>query len=104
MGRKKMMEKEKIEEMIKEINEELDKLCLFPLEFVDGGWRYYVHANAINQIFDELEDDLSKVPALRKFLNIAIYDLDFNGGYYWIPYDEPPSGVTTPAMRFMALK
>ncbi|MFP3307454.1 MAG: hypothetical protein RXN93_09020 [Thermocladium sp.] len=36
-------------------------------------------------------------------MELAIYDLDGRGEYYWIPYASPPRGVTTPAMRLMTM-
>jgi len=67
---------------------------LLPLTFSDDGWRM-VLPRAL-EYYDFL-------PAGRKLLSMAVYDLDGKGEYYWIPYSSPPSGVTTPAMRLMAL-
>ncbi|MCY0880954.1 MAG: hypothetical protein OWS74_03080 [Firmicutes bacterium] len=104
MGKEKM-EKREIEELIKNIQEEIKAIEYDEIQFYDVGWRFVVHEDEINPIIDELGEDLEDLaPSLAEFLRLAIYDLDFEGGYYWLPYDDPPSGVTTPAMRFMALK
>ena len=67
---------------------------LLPLTFSDDGWRI-VLPRAL-EYYDFL-------PAGRKLMEMSVYDYDMEGEYYWIPYSSPPSGVTTPAMRLMAL-
>jgi hypothetical protein len=67
---------------------------MLPLTYTDDGWRV-VLPRAL-EFYDFLQSG-------RKLLSMAIYDLDGRGGYYWIPYSEPPKGVTTPAMRLMQL-
>jgi hypothetical protein len=67
---------------------------LLPLTYVDDGWRIVLPKSL--EFYDFL-------PAGRKLMEMAIYDLDMRGEYYWIPYASPPRGVTTPAMRLMEL-
>ncbi|MCY0880663.1 MAG: hypothetical protein OWS74_01590 [Firmicutes bacterium] len=101
---RKMKTKKELKELIIEANKELMEKEMFPLEVKDGGWRYIIYEYSLNRILDELGNDLSGFPALKELYSLAVYDLDFNGGYYWVQYDYPPDGVTTPAMRFMQLK
>jgi len=66
------------------------KKGLLPLSYMDDGWRIILPKSL------EFYDFLS---AGRRLMELAIYDYDMRGEYYWIPYSEPPKGVTTPAMR-----
>ena len=63
---------------------------LLPLTYKDDGWRV---------ILPKSLEFYSFLPAGRKLMELAIYDQDMAGGYYWIPYASPPRGVMTPAMR-----
>jgi hypothetical protein len=67
---------------------------LLPLTYKDDGWRITLPKSL--EFYDFL-------PAGRKLLEMAIYDYDMGGEYYWIPYASPPREVTTPSMRLMAL-
>jgi len=67
---------------------------LLPLTFTDDGWRIVLPKSL--EFYDFL-------PAGRRLMELAIYDLDGRGEYYWIPYASPPREVTTPAMRLMAM-
>jgi len=67
---------------------------LLPLTYKDDGWRL---------IFPMSLEFYSFLPAGRKLMELAIYDQDMAGGYYWIPYASPPRGVMTPAVRLMTL-
>jgi len=65
-----------------------------PLEYTDDGFRI---------IFDRYLEDFTFCEAGRKLFEMAIADSDFGGIYYWVPLTDPPRGVTTPALRLMAL-
>ena len=67
---------------------------LLRLTFTDDGWRL---------VFPKALEFYSFLPSGRRLMELAIYDLDGRGGYYWIPYASPPRGITTPAMRLMAM-
>ena len=88
--------KEEILKLVKAINASPRRLKknLYPLEPVDDGWRIVFPKSL--ELYDFCKEG-------RKLLQEAVYDLDFRGGYYWIPYSDPPKGVTTPALRLMRL-
>jgi hypothetical protein len=66
-----------------------------PLEYTDTGFRI---------IFNKYLEDFTFLKEGSTLLEMAIFDMDFEGMYYWIPYtDDIPQGVTTPAMRLMSL-
>ena len=67
---------------------------LLPLTFTDDGWRI---------ILPKALEFYDFLPSGRRLMELAIYDYDMRGEYYWIPYVSPPKGVTTPSMRLMAL-
>ena len=67
---------------------------LLRLTFIDDGWRL---------VFPRSLEFYDFLPSGRRLMELAIYDLDGRGEYYWIPYASPPRGITTPAMRLMAL-
>jgi len=67
---------------------------LLPLTYKDDGWRI---------ILPKSLEFYEFLPSGRKLLRLAVYDYDMNGEYYWIPYSTPPKGVTTPAVRLMAM-
>ena len=67
---------------------------LLPLTFTDDGWRL---------VFPKSLEFYDFLPAGRKLMELAVYDYDMGGEYYWIPYASPPREVTTPSMRLMAL-
>ena len=84
--------KNKIMREIRRINKSKMRVKkgLLPLTFTDDGWRVILPKSL--EFYDFL-------PSGRKLLSMSVYDLDGKGEYYWIPYSEPPKGVTTPAMR-----
>jgi len=84
--------KNKIMREIRRINQSKRRVKkgLLPLTFTDDGWRVILPKSL--EFYDFL-------PSGRKLLSMSVYDLDGKGEYYWIPYSEPPKGVTTPAMR-----
>ena len=88
--------KEEILKLVEAINASTKRIKknLYPLEFFDDGWRI---------VFDRQLENFDFLPSGRKLLQMAVYDLDMKGPYYWIPYSEPPKGVTTPALRLMRL-
>jgi len=59
--------------------------------------------NGMGKILPRALEYYDFLPSGRKLLSMSVYDLDGKGEYYWIPYSEPPKGVTTPAMRLMAM-
>jgi len=67
---------------------------LLHLTFTDDGWRI---------VLPKSLEFYSFLPSGRKLLEMAIYDYDMGGEYYWIPYASPPREVTTPSMRLMVL-
>jgi hypothetical protein len=68
------------------------------LEFVDdGGWRIVFGKSLAYP-------EYQKYSAARKLLQMAIFDRDFDGEYYWIPYDRAPDGYTSPALRLMRVR
>lgn len=99
-----MERKEQIKQLIENVNRELSGVDLEPIQVVDDGWRYVIDAPEIDNVLEEVGDYLEEMPALKELVDSAVYDQDGQGFYYWIPYDQPPVGVTTPAMRFMVLK
>ena len=67
---------------------------LLRLTFTDDGWRL---------VFPKALEFYSFLPSGRRLMELAIYDYDMGGEYYWIPYASPPREVMTPALRLMAL-
>jgi len=67
---------------------------LLYLSYVDDGWRI---------VLPKSLEFYSFLPSGRRLMELAIYDYDMGGEYYWIPYASPPREVTTPSMRLMAL-
>jgi len=65
-----------------------------PLTYQNDGWRL---------VFERYLEDYAFLPSGAKLLEMAVYDFDGQGAYYWIPLSEPPKGVITPALRLMAL-
>ena len=90
------MQKTKIIKMIRRVNESKKRVRegLLPLTFKDDGWRIILPKSL--EFYDFL-------PSGRRLMELAIYDLDMRGEYYWIPYASPPKGITTPSLRLMAL-
>ena len=88
--------KTKIIELVKRINRNPKRIekRLPPLEYTDDGFRI---------IFDRYLEDFTFLEEGSTLLEMAIFDMDFGGMYYWIPYTDIPQGVTTPAIRLMSL-
>ena len=88
--------KEEIIKLVQDVNESRRRIQrnMYPLEYIDDGWRL-VFPNSLKQY--------RFIPSGRKLMELAIFDLDFQGGYYWIPISNPPNGVVTPALRLMRL-
>jgi hypothetical protein len=84
--------KEEIIKLIQKVNEskKREKKGLFPLEFSDDGWRI---------VFPKVLENYDFISAGKKLLEMSVYDIDFEGGYYWIPISNPPNNVTTPALK-----
>jgi hypothetical protein len=96
MSGKNMVNRTEIIKLIRAVNASKRRVRkgLLPLTYTDEGWRL-VLPRAL-EFYDFL-------PSGRKLLEMAIFDLDMEGGYYWIPYSPPPKGVVTPAIRLMEL-
>lgn len=88
--------REKIIKLVETINASTKRIQknLYPLEFFDDGWRI---------VFDRQLENFDFLSSGRKLLEMAVYDLDMKGPYYWIPYSNPPRGTVTPALRLMRL-
>ena len=67
---------------------------LLHLTFIDDGWRI---------VLPKSLEFYGFLPSGRKLLEMSVFDIDINGGYYWIPYSPIPKGVVTPAIRLMVL-
>jgi hypothetical protein len=63
---------------------------LFPLQYHDDGWRI---------VFGKSLEFYDFTASGRKLLELAEYDYDGRGYYYWVQISDPPRGVTTPSMR-----
>ena len=87
--------KTKIIELVKRINRNPQRIerGLPPLEFVDTGYRL---------VFERYLEDFAFLQEGKTLLEMAVFDQDFEGMYYWIPYTDIKD-VTTPALRLMAL-
>jgi len=90
------MNKKQIVKLVEKINKskKRQKLGIFPLEFVDDGWRIILPSNLFQYTFCKEGKIL---------LENAVYDYDFYGDYYWIAYSTKPDNITTPAIRFSNL-
>ncbi len=86
----------KIIKLIRAVNESRRRVRkgVLPLTYKDDGWRV---------ILPKALEFYDFLPSGRKLLEMAIYDYDMRGEYYWVPYASPPRGVTTPAIRLMQL-
>ena len=88
--------KEEIIKLIRKVNQSKKRVKkgLYPLEYIDDEWRIVLPKSL--EFYDFCQ-------AGRKLLEMAEYDLDMKGGYYWIQYSELPKGVTTPSIRLKYL-
>jgi hypothetical protein len=68
-----------------------------PLQYNDEGWRI-----VLGRSLEYAE--YQRYSAGRKLMKMAIFDRDFDGEYYWIPYDVAPYGYTSPALRLLTLQ
>ena len=75
-------------------NKKREKLGIFPLEYVDTGWRI---------VFGKDLELYTFCKEGEKLLAVAVYDIDFKGGYYWIQYGPTPKRFTTPAIKLRYL-
>jgi hypothetical protein len=93
-----MMRKKKIVKLINEVNAHklIGQVCP-PLHVVDDQWRFVFGRSLAYE-------EYQRYSAGRKLLQMAIFDRDFEGEYYWIPYDNPPAGYTSPALRLQTLQ
>jgi hypothetical protein len=81
--------------LIRNVNKsKLRKRKMYPLEYIDDGWRI---------CFPKSLEAYDFIPSGKKLLESAVYDLDGRVGYYWIPIGNPPPRVITPALRLMQL-
>jgi len=75
-------------------NKKREKMGLFPLEYNDTGWRI---------VFGKDLELYTFCKEGEKLLAVAVYDIDFKGGYYWIQYAPVPKRFTTPAIKLRYL-
>jgi len=91
-------QRKRILQLIREVNRHKPIGVVYPaLEYHDEGWRF-VFAKSLEYA------EYQKYSAGRKLLQMAIFDRDFAGEYYWIPYDFPPAGYTSPGLRLQMLQ
>jgi len=88
--------KREVIELVKKINRNPQRIEKGTplLEYTDDGFRI---------IFERYLEDFAFLPEGKTLLEMAIFDMDFGGMYYWIPYTNIPQDVTTPAVRLMSL-
>jgi len=88
--------KEEIIKLIQKVNESRRRIQrnMYPLEYIDDEWRIVLPKSLEQYTF---------IPAGKKLLEEAVYDIDGQGGYYWIQYSDVPSHVTTPALKLRSL-
>jgi len=88
--------KRKVIELVRKVNRNPQRIerGLPLLEFVDANWRIE---------FDKYLEDFTFCKAGKELLKMAVVDSDSCGIYYWVPIADHPKGVTTPALRLMAL-
>jgi len=92
------MNKKEILKLIHEVNHKKPIGQIYPpLDYDDEGWRVTFGKSLEYQ-------EYQKYSAGRKLLQAAIFDCDSAGGYYWIPYDFPPAGYTSPGLRLQMLQ
>jgi len=91
-----MSEKREVIELVRKVNRNPLRVerGIPPLEFVDTGYRF---------VFERYLEDFAFLPEGKTLLEMAVFDQDFEGAYYWIPYDNLPRGFTTPGLRLMTL-
>jgi len=82
--------------LIRSVNQSKKRIKkgLLPLTYKNDGWRL---------VFERYLEEYTFLPSGRKLLELSVYDHDGQGPYYWIPIAPAPKGVTTPALRLMAL-
>ena len=88
----KYVSKKQVEKLVEKVNssKRLVEEGLMPLKFHDDGWRL---------VFGKSLEFYDFCSAGRKLLELAEYDLDGQGFYYWIQTDDSPRDVMTLAMR-----
>ena len=92
----KNMSKKQILKLVEKVNQSKKRVKkgLYPLEPIDDEWRL---------VFPKSLEQYTFIPSGKKLMELAVFDLDFQGGYYWIPISNPPKDVVTPALRLMRL-
>ena len=89
--------KREVIELVRKVNSNPQRIerGLPPLECVDTGYRF---------VFERYLEDFAVFPEGKTLLEMAVFDQDFQGAYYWIPYsDNLPRGFTTPGLRLRSL-
>ena len=88
--------KREVIELVRKVNSNRGRVKrgIPPLEFIDANWRI---------VFEKYLEDFTFCKAGEKLMEMVVVDSDFQGIYYWIPVTDPPKGITTPAIRIMAL-
>jgi len=85
-----------IERLIERVNKSKRRQArhLPRLTYQNDGWRL---------VFERYLEDYTFLPSGAKLLEMAVYDFDGQGPYYWIPIAPAPKGIVTPALRLMDL-
>jgi transcriptional regulator of NAD metabolism len=92
------MRKKEIVKLINKVNAHklIGQVCP-PLHVVDDQWRFVFGRSLAYK-------EYQRYSAGRKLMKMAIFDRDFEGEYYWIPYDVAPNGYTSPGLRLQILQ
>ena len=101
------MNKKQILKLLDKIDKETEKYRTYSIkDFMnDDKFRICVDARFFKELEYNVEHSRKRKPfkSVEKFMEEAVYDYDMQGFYYWIPYDHPPHGFTSPAWRMMNL-
>jgi len=90
-------QRKRILRLIREVNRHKPIGVVYPaLQYHDDGWRF---------IFEKSLEypEYQQYSAGKKLMKMAIFDRDFDGEYYWIPYDASPNGYTSSGLRLLQM-
>lgn len=76
-------DKKQVLKLIQNVNKskKRTKKDMYPLEFKNEGWRF---------VFPKSMENYDFLPSGKKLLSLAKYSIDFEGGYYYIQFQERP--------------
>jgi len=101
------MNKKQILRLLDRIDKETEKYRIHSIkDFInDDKFRICIDAKFFKEVEYYVEGSRKRKPfkSIEKFMKEAVYDYDGQGFYYWIPYDNPPKGFTSPTWRMMNL-